>query len=176
MFSVYRSRGSAFVGSGVCPVGASSSSSVTSLPSPVQISPQQVQSQSYQGSVADQAVLPGVLPLSLDDAIARDCAITWGLSSPRIIRCRLAQPNCLSCRVCCRRSTAISRKRSWRPICRPQGLRISGFPAIIGPYGYQDFRAESWDTSLINVAFLRNYMASKHYFAGTKLSVDDARN
>ena len=59
--------------------GSASSSSVKSLPSPVQINPQQVQSQSYQGSVADQAVVPGVLPLSLDDAITRGLRHNLGL-------------------------------------------------------------------------------------------------
>ena len=56
-----------------------------------------------------------------------------------------------------------------------EGLRIPGFPVIIGPYGYQDFRASlSW--SLLNIASLRNYLASKHNFAGTQLSVQDARD
>jgi outer membrane protein TolC len=155
--------------------GASSSSSVTSLPSPVQISPQQVQSQSYQGSVADQAVVPGVLPLSLDDAITRGLRHNLGLI--------LTSNNQVSAR-----STELSQLQSLLPTIngtikeavmetdlQAEGLRISGFPAIIGPYGSQDFRA-NLDTSLINVASLRNYMASKHYFAGTKLSVEDARN
>jgi outer membrane protein TolC len=155
--------------------GASSSSTVTSLPSPVQISPQQVQSQSYQGSVADQAVVPGVLPLSLDDAIARGLRRNLGLI--------LTSNNQVSAR-----STELSQLQSLLPTInvnikeavmetdlQAEGLRISGFPAIIGPYGSQDFRA-NLDTSLINVASLRNYMASKHYFAGTKLSVEDARN
>jgi outer membrane protein TolC len=155
--------------------GSASSGSVTTLPSPVQISPQQVQSQSYQGSVVDQSVVPGVLPLSLDDAITRGLRHNLGLI--------LTSNNETSAR-----STELAQLQDLLPTVnanikeavmetdlQAQGLRISGFPAIIGPYGYQDFRA-NLDTSLINVASLRNYMASKHYFAGTKLSAQDARN
>jgi outer membrane protein TolC len=155
--------------------GSAGGGSVKSLPTPVQISPQQVQPQSYQGSVSDQAVVPGVLPLSLDDAIQRGIRHNLGLI--------LTSNNQLSAR-----STELGQLQSLLPTVtgsikeavmetdlQAQGLRISGFPAIIGPYGYQDFRA-TLDTSLVNVAALRNYMASKHYFAGTKLSVQDARN
>ena len=55
-----------------------------------------------------------------------------------------------------------------------QGLRIAGFPKIIGPFGYTDLRASlSW--SLVDVASLRNYMAAKHNFAAAQLSAADAR-
>jgi outer membrane protein TolC len=56
-----------------------------------------------------------------------------------------------------------------------QGLRIPGFPAIIGPFGYTDIRGTlNW--SLVNVSSLRNYLASKHNFEGARLSVQDARD
>jgi len=55
-----------------------------------------------------------------------------------------------------------------------EGLRIPGFPTIIGPFGYTDVRATlSW--SLLNVASLRNYLAARHNFAAAQLSADDAR-
>jgi hypothetical protein len=45
-----------------------------------------------------------------------------------------------------------------------EGLRIPGFPTIIGPFGYTDLRASlSW--SLVDVASLRNYLAARHNFA-----------
>ena len=45
-----------------------------------------------------------------------------------------------------------------------EGLRIPGFPTIIGPFGYTDLRASlSW--SLVDVDSLRNYLAAKHNFA-----------
>lgn len=56
-----------------------------------------------------------------------------------------------------------------------QGLRIPGFPTIIGPFGYTDLRAYlSW--SLVDVGSLRTYLAAKHNFAAAQLSAEDARN
>jgi outer membrane protein TolC len=55
-----------------------------------------------------------------------------------------------------------------------QGMRLSGFPTILGPYGFTDLRASlTW--SLIDVASLRNYMAARHNFAAAQLSAQEAR-
>jgi outer membrane protein TolC len=54
-----------------------------------------------------------------------------------------------------------------------EGLRIPGFPTIIGPFGYTDVRASlSW--SLVNVASLRNYLAAAQLCRRT-VSAEDAR-
>jgi outer membrane protein TolC len=46
---------------------------------------------------------------------------------------------------------------------------------VIGPYGYTDIRASAqW--SLLNISSLRNYLAAKHSFAASNLSVQDARD
>ncbi len=56
-----------------------------------------------------------------------------------------------------------------------QGLRIPGFPTILGPFGFTDVRASlSW--SLVNVQSLRNYLAARHNFTAAQLSADDARD
>ena len=56
-----------------------------------------------------------------------------------------------------------------------QGLRIPGFPKIIGPFGYTDLRASlTW--SIVNVSSLRNYLASKHNFTAATLSAQDAQD
>ena len=56
-----------------------------------------------------------------------------------------------------------------------EGLRIPGFPKIIGPFGYTDLRASlSW--SLVDVSSLRNYLAAKHNFASANLSAQDAQD
>jgi outer membrane protein TolC len=56
-----------------------------------------------------------------------------------------------------------------------EGLRIPGFPKIIGPFGFTDLRATlNW--SLIDVASLRNYLAARHNFAAAELSAQDARD
>ncbi len=56
-----------------------------------------------------------------------------------------------------------------------QGLRIPGFPKIIGPFGYTDLRASlTW--SIVNVSSLRNYLAAKHNFTAATLSAQDAQD
>ena len=56
-----------------------------------------------------------------------------------------------------------------------EGLKIPGFPAVIGPYGYTDIRG-SVQWSLLNLSSLQNYLASKHNFEGSKLSIEDAKD
>jgi outer membrane protein TolC len=56
-----------------------------------------------------------------------------------------------------------------------EGLRIPGFPTIIGPFGFTDLRASlTW--SLVDVVSLRNYLAARHSFASAQLSAQDARD
>ncbi len=56
-----------------------------------------------------------------------------------------------------------------------EGLRIPGFPKIIGPFQYEDVRASlTW--SAVNVSSLRNYLAARHNFSGAQLSAQDARD
>lgn len=155
--------------------GSASAGAVGTLPTPTTVSQQQVGTATYAGSVADQPVVPGTLPLSLADAVARGLQHNLGLI--------LTSNNQLAAR-----STQLLQLQSLLPTInvnikdavqetdlQAQGLRISGFPAIIGPYGYQDFRA-TLDWTLVSVASIRNYIAAKHNFAGAKLALDDARN
>jgi outer membrane protein TolC len=156
-------------------LGSTGSSSIKALPSPLQINPQQIQADSYQGSVADERVSPNSLDLSLNDAIQRGLRHNLGII--------LTANNQLSAR-----STQLAQLQSLLPTIsasikeaemqtdlQAQGLRIPGIPAIIGPYAYQDFRA-SLDWTLVSVSSLRNYIASKHNFAASGLSLEDARN
>ena len=56
-----------------------------------------------------------------------------------------------------------------------QGLRIPGFPTIIGPFGYTDLRGYlNW--SILNVNSLRNYFAAKHNLTAANLSAQDAQD
>jgi outer membrane protein TolC len=56
-----------------------------------------------------------------------------------------------------------------------EGLRIPGFPTIVGPFGYTDIRATmTW--SLVDIKSLRSYLASKHSFQAAQLSAADARD
>jgi outer membrane protein TolC len=156
-------------------LGSTGSSSTKALPSPVQINPQQVQADSYQGSVADETPVAGNLPLSLDDAIQRGLRHNLGLiltanNQTAARSTQLAQLQDLLPTV-----TANIKEAEMQTDLQAQGLRIPGIPAIIGPYAYQDFRA-SLDWTLVSVSSLRNYMAAKHNFAASGLSLQDARN
>jgi outer membrane protein TolC len=55
------------------------------------------------------------------------------------------------------------------------GLKFPGLNPIIGPFQVVDFRAYLTQ-SLVNVTALENYIASKHNFAATKLTAQDARD
>jgi outer membrane protein TolC len=55
------------------------------------------------------------------------------------------------------------------------GLKFPGLNPIIGPFQVVDFRAYLTQ-NLVNVSALQNYIASKHNFAGAKLTAEDARD
>ena len=155
--------------------GQGSNNSVQTLPSPVSVGLTQIQADSYKGSGSEDKLVPGVLPLSLDDAIQRGLRHNLGLilSSNNQISAnatRLTQLQSLLPTI-----NATLKQAEQETDLQAQGLRIAGFPAIIGPYAFQDLRA-SLDWSLLNIASLRNYMASKHNFQSAKLSIDDARD
>lgn len=143
--------------------------------SPLPVTPPQINAGSYQGSVTTEKATTGVLPLSLDDAIARGLRHNLGLI--------LTSQNGLSAR-----GQELDQLQALLPTVdgdikesvqqadlQAQGLRIAGFPVIIGPFGYTDIRGTmKW--SLLNLSALQNYLAAKHDFAGTKLSLADARD
>ncbi|HET8636330.1 MAG TPA: TolC family protein [Acidobacteriaceae bacterium] len=143
--------------------------------SPLQVTQPQINSGTYRGSVTTERPVSGVLPLSLDDAIARGLKHNLGLilTSQSGLSARgqqLAQLQALLPTVDANLKAAVQQTD-----LQAQGLRISGFPTIIGPYGYTDIRA-SLKWSLLNLSALQNYLAAKHDFEGTKLSLADARD
>ncbi len=148
----------------------------TSSPgTPFQPTQQAPASSSYQGSVADDKVTADVLPLTLDDAIQRGLKhnlglILTGTNQQSAGGQRLQELQGLLPTVDGTFKAAVNETN-----LEAEGLRIPGFPVIIGPYGYQDIRGTlTW--SLLNITSLRNYLAAKHNFAGTQLSVQDARD
>jgi outer membrane protein TolC len=142
---------------------------------PIQIPQPQIDSSTYQGSVTPQQVTPGILPLSLDDAIQRGLHNNLGLI--------LTGQNVLSSRgqrlqelqALLPTATAKITEADQETDLQAEGLRIPGIPAIIGPYGYTDIRGSlTW--SLVDLSALQNYLASKHSFAAATLSAQDARD
>jgi outer membrane protein TolC len=147
----------------------------TSGGSSVQATPAQVNSNTYQGSLVKQVPVPGVLPLSLDQAISMGLKYNLGLvlsgvNAGSAGAQRLQQLQALLPTV------NASLKESVQQIdLKTYGLSIPGFPTIIGPFAYTDLRG-SVQWSLLNVSSLRNYLASKHNFEGSKLSIEDAKD
>ena len=131
--------------------------------------------QSYQGSITVGEATGQPIDLSLDEAIQRGLKNNLGiiLSGTQTASARgqrLSQLQSLLPEV------DASFKDTVSQVDLPaEGLRIPGFPTIIGPFGYQDLRGTlTW--SLINVASLRNYLAAQHNFTSAQLSADDARD
>lgn len=149
--------------------------SVAQPASPLPVTVPQINSGTYQGSVTTESATPAVLPLSLDDAVSRGLRHNLGLilTSQNGLSARGQELDQLQALL---PSVDANIKESVQQTdLQAQGLRIAGFPSIIGPFGYTDVRATmKW--SLLNLSALQNYLASKHDFEGTKLSLADARD
>ena len=157
----------------VAAVGQSSSSGGGA--GPILIPQPGIDNGTYQSSVSDGKVTPGVLSLSLDDAIQRGLKFNLGLilTSQNTLSARgqrLEQLQALLPTVSGSIKEAVQETD-----LQAQGLRIPGFPVIIGPYGYTDIRGSlSW--SLVNLSSLDNYLAQRHNFKAAQLSAQDARD
>ncbi|HTH43046.1 MAG TPA: TolC family protein [Terracidiphilus sp.] len=130
---------------------------------------------SFQGSVPTGEVTSQPMDLSLDDAIQRGLKTNLGviLSGTQTTAARgqrLTELQSLLPSVDFKASETVTQ------VDLPaQGLRIPGFPKIIGPFGYTDLRA-SLVWSIANVNSLRTYLAAKHNFAASTLSAQDAQD
>ena len=128
----------------------------------------------YQGSVAAGEVSAQPIDLTLDDAIQRGLknnlgVILSGVQTASARGQRLSQLQALLPAV-----DFSAKETVMQADLAAQGLRIPGFPTIIGPFGYTDLRASlSW--SLVDVSSLRKYLAERHNFAAAQLSAQDAR-
>ncbi len=151
------------------------SGSVATPTAPVQIPQPQIGPSTYQGSVSSRQVTPGVVHLSLSDAIQRGLRYNLGLilTSQNVASARASRMEELQSLL--PTATAKVTEADQETDLQAEGLRIPGFPAIIGPYGYTDIRGYlKW--SLLNLSALQNYLASKHDFRAASLSVSDARD
>ena len=130
---------------------------------------------SYQGSVVQQKATAGVLQLSLDDAIRMGLqnnlgAILAGTNVKTAGGEKLQQLQTLLPTV-----TGTAQDSVAQVNLQAEGLRLPGFPAVIGPFGYTDFRA-TLNQALLNVSSLQNYLAARHNFAASKFSAEDSQD
>jgi outer membrane protein TolC len=145
---------------------------VPSLATPPPSGPNQ---QSFQGGVPQGQATDQTIDLSLDDAIRRGLQTNLGiiLSSTQVAGARGERISQLQNLL---PTIDFNAKETAAQVDLPaEGLRIKGFPTIIGPFGYTDVRA-SLNWSVVDVQSMRNYLAARHNFAAAQLSAQDARD
>jgi outer membrane protein TolC len=129
----------------------------------------------FQGSVATGVVSAQTLNLTLDEAVQRGLTANLGiiLSGAQTAAARGERLSQLQALL---PSVDANLKETEMQLDLPaEGLRIPGFPKIIGPFGFTDLRATlNW--SLIDVASLRRTLAAHHNYAAAQLSAQDARD
>jgi outer membrane protein TolC len=156
-----------------CVRGPAATAQSSAIPPPTAPSPPT--SADYQGSVTKGAASAQTIDLSLDDAIQRGLQSNLGiiLSGTNTAGARAARLSQLQSLL---PSIDFAAKEAASQVDLPaEGLRIPGFPTVIGPFGYTDVRA-SMTWSLIDIQSLRNYLAARHNFAAAQLSAEDARD
>lgn len=139
-----------------------------------QSAPAPVSSSSYQGSVSTEKATADTLSLTLDDAVQRGLRTNLGLllTNTQTANARGQRLQDLQALL---PSIDFNAKQAFvQSDLAAQGLKIPGFPTIIGPFGYQDVRANlTW--KVVDLNSLKTYMASRHYFQAAQLSADDAK-
>jgi outer membrane protein TolC len=130
---------------------------------------------SFSGSVAAGQASAQPIDLSLDDAIQRGLRNNLGIilsatQTQQVRGQRLSQLQSLLPTVTFNAQEAVSQVD-----LAAQGLRIPGFPTIIGPFGFTDLRA-NLTLSLLDLKSLHEYLAARHNFNGAQLSAQDARD
>lgn len=129
----------------------------------------------YRGSVVRQKATASVLPLSLPAAIGMGLrnnlgAILAGANEQAAGGEKLRQLQSLLPDVTGKASDSVQQVN-----LQAEGLRIPGFPAVVGPFGYTDFRA-TLNQSLLNVSSIQQYLASRHNLKASQFSAADARD
>ncbi|MFP5234574.1 MAG: TolC family protein [Acidobacteriota bacterium] len=149
-------------------------SSAQAPPGPVPTAPQAGPG-SFQGSVPTGQVSAQPIDLTLDAAIQRGLqhnlgVILSGTQTATARAQRMSQLQSLLPDV-----EAYAREAEMQVDLAAEGLRIPGFPTVVGPFGFTDIRATlAW--SLVDVKSLRDYLAAKHGFNAAQLTAQDARD
>jgi len=163
----------AALGLGACLSGPGAIAQSSAIPAPTAPSPPTATD--FQGSVSKGQASAQTIDLSLDDAIQRGLQTNLGmiLSATQTAGARAERLSQLQSLL---PGIDFTAKETASQVDLPaEGLRIPGFPTIIGPFGYTDVRATlSW--SVVDLQSLHNYLAARHNFAAAQLSAQDARD
>ncbi|MGD0478517.1 MAG: TolC family protein [Terracidiphilus sp.] len=156
-------------------VSAYSGLAAQTAPIPPSPTPGPPSAASFQGSVPRGGASAQSIDLSLDDAMQRGLEANLGiiLSGTQTAGARAQRLSQLQTLL---PSVDFNAKEAEMQTDLPaEGLRIPGFPKIIGPYAYTDLRA-SMTWSVVNIKSLDDYLAARHNFAAAQLSAEDARD
>jgi len=129
----------------------------------------------FQGSVVSGHAAAQRLPLSLDDAIARALRTNLGLLLQSDAAQQTRGERLQALQSLLPTVTGTAQDVVAQTNLQAEGLRGPGFPVIIGPYGYTDFRL-TLQQSLLSVPSLQTYLAARHDFQATQFSLQDARD
>lgn len=132
------------------------------------------QTSAFAGSVTAGSATPQTLDLTLDDAIARGLRNNLGTILMEQQRKAVGGQKLESLQPLLPKIDANATEALMQTDIAAEGLRIPGFPSVIGPFGYTDLRL-NLDWSLVNLTSLRHYMAARHNFAAAGLTAKDAR-
>jgi outer membrane protein TolC len=129
---------------------------------------------SYQGSVSNAKATSDTLSLTLDDAVQRGLQTNLGLLLSNTQTANSRGQRLQDLQNLLPTVDANLKEAFVQSDLAAEGLKIPGFPTIIGPFGYTDVRANlSW--TVLSLNSLKTYMASRHNFQAAQLSAEDAR-
>lgn len=128
----------------------------------------------YQGSVTQGSATGETLSLTLDDAVQRGIRANLGLLLSNTQTESVRGQHLQDLQALLPKIDGNIKQVFQQADLAADGLRITGFPTVIGPFGYQDARANlTW--TVVSLNSLRTYLASKHNFEASKLSALDAK-
>jgi outer membrane protein TolC len=131
-------------------------------------------SNNFQGSVTQGTATADTLSLTLDDAVQRGVKANLGLLLSNTQTQSARGQHLQDLQALLPRIDGNIKESYMQADLAAQGIRIPGFPTVVGPFGYSDVRANlSWTVFSLNS--LRTYMASKHNFEASRLTAQDAK-
>ena len=159
--------------SGVAALATLPASAQLNLSAP-QSAPTPQPASSYQGSVSNATATSDTLSLTLDDAVDRGLKTNLGLLLSNTQTANSRGQRLQDLQALLPKIDGNIKEAFAQTDLAAEGLKIPGFPTIIGPYGYTDIRANlTWTVFSLNS--LKTYMAARHNFQAAQLSAEDAR-
>jgi outer membrane protein TolC len=153
---------------------ANSTGSSTTIQLGAQSTPSAQANGNFQGSVTTGSVTPGTLSLTLDDAVQRGLKTNLGLLLSGVQSANARGERLQDLQSLLPTLDGNIKEALIQSDLAAQGLKIPGFPTIIGPFGYTDARANlNW--TLVSLKSLRTYLAAKHSFQAAQLTAEDAK-